>query len=154
MGTSHYPRLHGCIVLLVLFLSSELGLASAIDVSFHGDQKRSLSSSTPSPRGGSSEYTMCADHSEAKDGKPIALNFECEKGYVMSKISFADYGQSTGSCGKFKRGKCGATNTLAIVKKKCLGKMTCELFVPDKIFGPSHCKGAIKLVIDATCKKT
>jgi len=60
---------------------------------------------------------MCATHKEAKDGKPIALDFDCEQGYVISKITYADYGQSTGSCGKFKRGNCGASNTLNIVNK-------------------------------------
>ncbi|CAH2064263.1 unnamed protein product [Thlaspi arvense] len=153
MRTSHCRRLPGFNLLLVLFVSFVLGLASTIDVSFHGDRKRSLSSSAPSPRTRSIEYTTCADHSEANDGKPIALNFDCRKGYVMSNISFADYGQATGSCGNFKRGNCGSSNTLNIVKKKCLGKRTCELFVPDKIFGPVHCKGPIKLVIDATCRK-
>ncbi|KAG7560666.1 D-galactoside/L-rhamnose binding SUEL lectin domain [Arabidopsis thaliana x Arabidopsis arenosa] len=154
MGDSHCRCLHRFILLVVMFLSSVFTLASKIDVSFHGDQKGSLSSSINSSLSESVEYTMCANHREAKDGKPIALDFDCERGYVISKITYADYGQSTGSCGNFKHGNCGASNTLNIVKKKCLRKEKCKLFVPDKIFGPSHCKGALSLVIDATCRKT
>ncbi|XP_010426938.1 PREDICTED: beta-galactosidase 15-like [Camelina sativa] len=155
MGTSHCRRLHGFILLLAMFLSSVFSLASKMDdVSFHGDRQRSLSGSNDSSlseSGGS--YTMCATHREAKDGEPMPLDFDCEKGYVISKITFADYGQATGSCGKFKRGNCGASNTLNIVRKKCLRKEKCKLFVPDKIFGPTHCKGPLRLVIDATCAK-
>lgn len=91
-----------------------------MDVSFRGDPKRSLrslSGSDHSSLSDSEEYTMCANHREAKDGKPMPLDFDCEKGYVISKITFADYGQATGTCGKFKRGNCGASNTLNIVKK-------------------------------------
>lgn len=112
METSPCRRLHGFILLLVMFFPTVFSLASTIDVSIHGDRKRILSGSTET-------YTMCAEHSEANDdGMPIPLNFDCKKGYVMSKINFADYGQSTGSCGKFKRGKCGASNTLDISSKR------------------------------------
>jgi len=44
--------------------------------------------------------------------------FDCkEKGYVFSKINFADYGHSSGDCGNFRRGTCGAPDTLRLVKK-------------------------------------
>ncbi|EOA26053.1 hypothetical protein CARUB_v10019468mg [Capsella rubella] len=155
MGTSHCRRLHGFILLFVMFLSSVVSLASKMDhVTFHGDRrKRSLSGSSDSSLSESGGYKLCVTHREAKDGKPMPLDFDCEKGDVISNITFADYGQATGTCGKFKRGSCGAKNTLNIVRKKCLRKEKCKLFVPDKIFGPSHCKGPVRLVIDATCRK-
>jgi len=128
MGDSHCRCLHGFILLVVLFLSFVFSFASKIDVSFHGDQKRSLSSSINSSLRESAEYTMCATHREAKDGKPIALDFDCEQGYVISKITYADYGQSTGSCGKFKRGNCGASNTLNIVKKVNKNQSKIQIF--------------------------
>ncbi|VVB05543.1 unnamed protein product [Arabis nemorensis] len=126
-----------------------------MNVSFHGDRKRIMSGSiqAPSSEPIAYEYTVCSDHSET-EGKPQPSSFDCEKGDVLSAIKYADYGQSTGSCEKYKRGKCGSRDTLNIVKKKCLGKRKCELSAPDKILGPTYCKGAIRLVIEATCKKT
>ncbi|CAH8268443.1 unnamed protein product [Arabidopsis lyrata] len=69
MGDSQHCRcLHGFILLVVMFLISVFSLASKMDVSSHGDQKRSLSSSINSSLSESVEYTMCANHREAKDG--------------------------------------------------------------------------------------
>ncbi|CAA7019137.1 unnamed protein product [Microthlaspi erraticum] len=126
-----------------------------MDVPLHGHGKRILSGSTRSPRSdsGANGYTVCADTSEVQ-GKMMPPDFDCQQGDVISAIKFADYGQATGACGTYKRGKCGGRNTLNIVKKRCLGKGKCELLAPGKIFGPTNCKGTIRLVIEATCKKT
>ncbi|ESQ38230.1 hypothetical protein EUTSA_v10029350mg [Eutrema salsugineum] len=156
MGTLHCRRLHGLILLLVLFLSSVCSLATMMDVSLHGHRKRVLSDSnihSPSSNSNPDEYTVCADSSNAS-GKLLPPDFDCDKGDVISEIKFADYGQPSGACGTYKRGKCGARNTLNIIKKKCLGKTKCELPAPDKIFGPTHCKGTIRYVVEVTCKKT
>ncbi|ESQ45185.1 hypothetical protein EUTSA_v10011137mg [Eutrema salsugineum] len=157
MGTLQYcRRLHGFVWLLVLFLSSVFSLASMMDVSLQGHRKRILSgSNTHSPHSntGPNEYTVCGDATEV-DGRLMPPNFDCDEGDVISDIKFAFYGQPTGDCGTFKRGKCGPHNALNIVKKKCLGKGKCELLASDKIFGPSHCKGTIRFVIEFTCKKT
>ncbi|CAH2064262.1 unnamed protein product [Thlaspi arvense] len=149
MGTLHCRHLLGFILLLVLFLSSGFSLA-------HGHAKHILSGSnihSPRSNTGASEYTVCSDTSEA-EGRLLPPDLDCDQGDVISKIIFADYGQATGGCGTYKRGKCGGRNTLNIVKQKCIGKRNCELLAPDKIFGPSHCKGTIRLVIEATCRKT
>lgn len=111
-------RLYGFILLLVLFLSSVFCLASKMDVPLHGHGKRILSGSIHSPRSdsGADEYTVCADTSEV-EGKMMPPDFDCQQGDVISAIKFADYGQATGACGTYKRGKCGGRNTLNIVKK-------------------------------------
>ncbi|CAH2064257.1 unnamed protein product [Thlaspi arvense] len=76
----------------------------------------------------------------------------CDKPkYVITKITFAEYGNPTGTCGDFRHGNCSAPATLRLVKKNCLGKPKCVLLVTDEMFGPSHCKGAPMLAVQATC---
>lgn len=75
--------------------------------------------------------TICAQVSESHyppvrnwfDGK-ISVNdltpemhLRCHDGYVISSIEFASYGTPQGSCQKFSRGNCHATNSLPVVSE-------------------------------------
>ncbi|KAG7628306.1 hypothetical protein ISN45_At03g045770 [Arabidopsis thaliana x Arabidopsis arenosa] len=98
MGTTDCRR-HGFILVLVLFLTSISCLASKMDFS------SKLGNQIP----------VCRHQNRSR--APV-LMFDCkEKGYVFSKINFADYGHSSGDCGNFRRGNCGAPDTLRLVKK-------------------------------------
>lgn len=119
MESSHYLCRHGFIILLlVMFLSSVSNLATTINGSFdardtkiHSDPKHI--SNNP-PRG--EEYPFCGLNNPLEDG--IIFAPYCDKGYVFSKIKFADYGQPSGSsCETLKRGNCGAPATLRLVKE-------------------------------------
>jgi len=129
MGTTDCRR-HGFILVLVLFLTSISCLASKMDVNYDArgikievGRKHNLSDSVPNPRSefGSSlpklgnQIPVCRHQNRSR--APV-LMFDCkEKGYVFSKINFADYGHSSGDCGNFRRGNCGAPDTLRLVKK-------------------------------------
>ncbi|ESQ45184.1 hypothetical protein EUTSA_v10011095mg [Eutrema salsugineum] len=151
----------GFIILrLVMFISFLSGFVLKIngsydharDIKIHSDRKRILAGSKSEewpPTG--KEYVLCGIHKLPENG-PFSSPM-CDKGYVISEIKFADYGQPTGSCETFKRGKCGAPATLQIVKKNCIGKEECWLPVTDDMFGPTHCKGPISFAFLGTCKK-
>ncbi|CAA7019136.1 unnamed protein product [Microthlaspi erraticum] len=160
METLHgLGRRHGFIILLlVMFLSFVSGFAlnsfsyDARDVKIHSDV-RILSGSDSGgfpPRG--KEYLLCGTHNPDQDG--TLFSPYCEKGYVISEIKFADFGQPTGSCETFKHGKCGAAATLKLVKQNCLGKEDCWLRLTDQMFGPTHCKGPVSFAFFGTCKRT
>ncbi|EOA25572.1 hypothetical protein CARUB_v10018916mg [Capsella rubella] len=147
---------HVLIMLLVLLHSSLFCLASKMDVSYNydernimidGDQKRFL---TTSSRHGK-EHVACTN--QEPDPGPLT-RISCNgPGYVMTKINFAEYGNPTGTCGHFRHGNCRSQATMRIVKKNCLGKERCHLFVTDEMFGPSHCEGAPMLAVETTCTK-
>lgn len=131
METIQCPR-HGFILVFVLFITSAASCsASKNDVSYDARgikieveyQKRILSDSIPNPRSefGKSlpkldnQIPICRHQNRSK--APVMM-FDCkEKGYVFTKINFADYGHPSGDCGNFRRGNCGAPDTLRLVKK-------------------------------------
>lgn len=41
----------------------------------------------------------------------------CDDGHVISSVEFASYGTPQGSCNKFSRGPCHATNSLSVVSQ-------------------------------------
>ncbi|EOA25270.1 hypothetical protein CARUB_v10018585mg [Capsella rubella] len=162
MEATTHSRRHGFIILvLVLFLSSLYCSATKMDVN-HDTRgikvevglKHNLSDSNPRSEFGSSFPTLGNDQipvcrHQNRSRAPVLI-FDCkEKGYVFTKINFADYGHASGDCGNFKRGDCGAPATLRLVKK-------CVLFLGrgDEMFGPTHCKSPPWFVVEATCTKT
>ncbi|CAN6909577.1 unnamed protein product [Brassica oleracea] len=148
-------RYRGYILLLVLFYSLVFDLASKIDISddVRGNQtdsnwKRFLSNSNQHGK----EYTSC-----------ISVGAEIPKLYlfcdespkdIITKINFADYGNTISGCKDNRHGNCSAPAALRVVKKNCLGKLKCELKNSDEMFGPSHCKKDIKLTVEYTCTKS
>ncbi|KAL9294847.1 putative beta-galactosidase [Arabidopsis thaliana] len=113
MGTTDCRR-HGFILVLVLFLTSISCLASKMDVNYDARGiKIEVVWEFSSKLG--NQIPVCRHQNRSR--APV-LMFDCkEKGYVFSKINFADYGHSSGDCGNFRRGTCGAPDTLRLVKK-------------------------------------
>ncbi|CAN7057652.1 hypothetical protein BRARA_D00554 [Brassica rapa] len=157
MDTSHC-HYRGYIVLVFLFYSFVFGLASNIDIS--DDAKGSKTNSTPRRFLSNSiyhgkdmgkEYIRCAE----SDLEIPQMDISCEKTSkdVVRNINFADYGNPSGKCEHYRHGNCGASNTLRIVKKNCLGKHKCVLLVSDEMFGTSHCNKDIQLFVQVTCTK-
>jgi hypothetical protein len=69
-------------------------------------------------------------------GQNYSINLSCEKNNgIISKIDFASYGTSNGTCGQMKQGTCHATNSSDIVKQICLGKETCSVPASIDLFG-------------------
>ncbi|XP_010504061.1 PREDICTED: beta-galactosidase 15-like [Camelina sativa] len=142
MDILHCRHHYGLICLLVLLHSSLYGLASKIDVSYNERGSRT---------DGNQKHVACTN--QEPDPGPLTRISCNEPGYVMTKINFADYGNPTGTCVRFRHGNCRAAATMRIVKKNCLGKAKCQLLVTDEMFGPSHCKGAPMLAVQTTCTK-
>ncbi|GKV41631.1 hypothetical protein SLEP1_g49137 [Rubroshorea leprosula] len=92
--------------------------------------------------------TACA---HAYDGGFLELS--CQGDQVFTDIKFAYFGETTGSCGYFHRGRCGATNTMRIVRETCLGHKSCSFNISEDTFGPTHCKNNIdlRLAVQAVC---
>ncbi|KAF3557488.1 hypothetical protein F2Q69_00014819 [Brassica cretica] len=145
MDTSHC-HYQGYILLLVLLYSSMFDVASNIHIS--SDARGSKTDSNPK------QYVNCGNYEVERRRMTVSCSKSAE--YIITKINFADYGNPTGCSEEHKvsrHGNCGAPDTLRIVKKNCLGKHKCELYVSDEMFGPSHCKKDIKLIVVFTCTK-
>ncbi|CAH8320519.1 unnamed protein product [Eruca vesicaria subsp. sativa] len=161
MDTSHCRYGGYYILLLVLFYSSMFDLALNLDISSDArdaktdsNLKRFLSNSSHQ-HGKQAEYKYCRSEPVKRRDR---MSFSCDKSPkdIITKINFADYGNPTGNCEDNKdirHGNCGASATMRVVKKNCLGKQTCLLFISDEMFGPSHCKNDIRLTVEFTCTK-
>ncbi|GLT93470.1 hypothetical protein SLE2022_112620 [Rubroshorea leprosula] len=82
------------------------------------------------------------------------LELSCQGGRVFTDINFAHFGEIRGNCRDFHRGRCGAYNTMQIVKEKCLGNESCSFSVSEDTFGPSHCRDInvdLRLAVEAIC---
>jgi hypothetical protein len=64
---------------------------------------------------------------------------------VITNISFADFGTSSGSCsaGFVVDPTCSAANSTSIVRSACVGQHTCTILVSDTVFG-DPCYGTVK----------
>ncbi|KAA8516637.1 hypothetical protein F0562_016857 [Nyssa sinensis] len=80
------------------------------------------------------------------------LELSCQGGKVISDIKFASFGDPQGACGSFERGTCESPNSLAVVKKACLGKESCLIDVSESNFEASLCRVfPLRLAVEATC---
>ncbi|KAJ7514741.1 hypothetical protein O6H91_23G057400 [Diphasiastrum complanatum] len=78
---------------------------------------------------------------------------ECPDNQLISSIKFASFGNPQGRCQAFQQGDCHATNSLDIVKKRCIGKKTCSISVSSTTFGVEPCAGVSKsLAVEAHCQ--
>ncbi|XP_078440385.1 beta-galactosidase 8 [Wolffia australiana] len=80
------------------------------------------------------------------------LRLECpHQDQIIASIEFASFGTPTGKCGSFNLGDCHSENSLAIVKKGCVGMRSCSLDVSSGYFG-DPCEGVVKsLAVEAAC---
>ncbi len=69
-------------------------------------------------------------------GQDFSINLSCEQsGGVISKIDFASYGTSTGTCGQMQQGTCHAINSSDVVGQRCLGEQKCSVPAAVDLFG-------------------
>ena len=74
-----------------------------------------------------------------------------ESGAVINDIIFSSYGDSTGTCPSFTRGKCDAATSMAIVQAACVGQRECIIYPNTTTFG-DPCFGTAKtLTVVMTC---
>lgn len=45
------------------------------------------------------------------------LNLSCHGGKVFSEIKFASFGETQGTCGSFRKGRCESANSLSVIEK-------------------------------------
>jgi len=80
------------------------------------------------------------------------LRLQCSSGQHISSLSFASFGNPSGSCGNFIKGSCHAVNSTSIVEKACLGKETCSISVSEDSFGSACANNLKSLAVGAVCK--
>lgn len=79
------------------------------------------------------------------------MHLKCQDGHIMSSIEFASYGTPNGSCQKFSRGNCHASNSSSVVTEACQGKNKCDIAISNAVFG-DPCRGVMKtLAVEARC---
>ncbi|KAJ6740626.1 BETA-GALACTOSIDASE 10 [Salix purpurea] len=79
------------------------------------------------------------------------MHLKCQDGHIMSSVEFASYGTPKGSCQKFSRGNCHASNSSSVVTEACQGKNSCNIAISNAVFG-DPCRGVIKtLAVEARC---
>ncbi|KAJ4954849.1 hypothetical protein NE237_011632 [Protea cynaroides] len=82
---------------------------------------------------------------------PPEMHLHCDKGHVISSITFASYGTPGGSCQNFLRGNCHARSSMSVVADACQGRNSCSVNVSNAIFG-DPCRATIKtLAVEARC---
>jgi len=87
---------------------------------------------------------------QATEGSTAALS--CPSGQVIGAVSFASYGNVTGSCPSLSKGSCHAATSQGKVEAQCLNKSSCVVPANNASFG-DPCAGVPKrLGVTYTCK--
>ncbi|XP_072957587.1 beta-galactosidase 1-like [Typha angustifolia] len=93
--------------------------------------------------------TVCATVDEGK-----TMTLSCAAGYSISKIDFASFGDTKGTCGDFERGTCESSQAFSVVSQACVGKHSCSIQVDNNLLGETNCGNSttkIKLSVQAAC---
>ncbi|KAL5975826.1 Beta-galactosidase 7 [Asimina triloba] len=92
--------------------------------------------------------TICAN---VEEGKSVELS--CQGGKTISDVEFASFGDPQGACGSFQKGTCDSDQTLALVKKACVGQKGCVVDVSEATLGATNCgeNMAKRLAVQAIC---
>ncbi|XP_038709299.1 beta-galactosidase 16-like [Tripterygium wilfordii] len=94
------------------------------------------------------------NQSAANHGRRPKVQLNCPPTTTISNVSFASYGNPSGSCNgtTYTIGSCHSTNSKEIVEKACLGKRGCSIALSKQSFGGDPCPGIPKaLLVDAQC---
>ncbi|PNX84530.1 beta-galactosidase 7-like protein [Trifolium pratense] len=62
------------------------------------------------------------------------LELKCPDGKVFSRVEFASYGDPSGKCGSFQKGKWHASDSLYETQDVCIGKQLCFFDVSSQEF--------------------
>lgn len=90
--------------------------------------------------------TVCGTANENQ-----ALTLSCPAGETIASVTYASYGNGTGSCGSFTTGACNATTSSTVLSSACVGKATCTVQADNVTFG-DPCAGILKtLHVQVAC---
>ncbi|KAL5557960.1 hypothetical protein UlMin_034171 [Ulmus minor] len=80
------------------------------------------------------------------------IHLRCERGQTISSIKFASFGTPYGTCGGFSQGSCHASNSQAVLEKRCKGHQSCLVSISSTDFGSDPCPSKLKrLSVEALC---
>eukprot|EP01113_Clastostelium_recurvatum_P042298 TRINITY_DN6848_c2_g1_i2.p1 TRINITY_DN6848_c2_g1~~TRINITY_DN6848_c2_g1_i2.p1 ORF type:complete len:1285 (+),score=327.62 TRINITY_DN6848_c2_g1_i2:312-4166(+) len=95
--------------------------------------------------------TVCASASQNNQ-----LQISCPSGYTVSSVDFASFGflESTTCNAERASTWCNSENSLSVVRKTCLNKVSCMMLVSTSTFSSDPCPGTSKsLTARVTCYK-
>ncbi|CAF1184471.1 unnamed protein product, partial [Didymodactylos carnosus] len=70
----------------------------------------------------------------------------------INKIEFASFGTPTGTCGNYTIGQCHSNKTMSVIRKLCLFRRICTVYVTNDLFDGDPCPGMNKrLAVQITC---
>ena len=75
------------------------------------------------------------------------LNLTAPTGTVFTGVSFASYGNPTGTAGNYTLGSCNAANSTSVVSGLALGNSTVSIPATDAVFGTTSCPGSKFLAV-------
>ncbi|WOK96410.1 beta-galactosidase 3 isoform X1 [Canna indica] len=81
-----------------------------------------------------------------------AMHLNCPEGTSISSITFASFGNPSGTCKQYLQGSCHYPNSISVVEKSCLRNSSCAISFSDDNFGKDLCPGITKtLAVEAAC---
>ncbi|XP_031399214.1 beta-galactosidase 8-like [Punica granatum] len=80
------------------------------------------------------------------------LRLSCDKGWLITSVSFASFGTPHGSCGSFSPGSCHV-DMLETIRKACIGKEGCSIAVTTNNLGDPCPKVLKTLAVEALCSE-
>ena len=96
--------------------------------------------------GGATGTPVCASVAEA-----AKATLSCPQGQIINSVTFASFGNPTGTCGNFAKGTCDAKASLTRVQSICVGRNSCSVPAAIGTFG-DPCNGTTKsLDVQVTC---
>ncbi|KAG6534969.1 hypothetical protein ZIOFF_008883 [Zingiber officinale] len=73
-----------------------------------------------------------------------AMHLKCPEGSSVSSITFASFGNPTGTCSSYRRGSCHYPNSVSVTEKACLHKDKCSIAFKGESFTEDLCPGTAK----------
>ncbi|OWM77616.1 hypothetical protein CDL15_Pgr017014 [Punica granatum] len=80
------------------------------------------------------------------------LQLSCNKGWLITSVSFASFGTPQGSCGTFCPGSCHV-DMLETIRKACIGKDGCSIVVNTNNLGDPCLEVLKTLAVEALCSE-
>ncbi|KAG0495396.1 hypothetical protein HPP92_000087 [Vanilla planifolia] len=81
-----------------------------------------------------------------------ALHLACPDNTSISSISFASFGNPSGTCRSYHLGTCHLPSSVSIVEKACLNKRECSISLSSEEFFNDSCPGITKsFAVEAVC---
>ena len=78
------------------------------------------------------------------------LNLAAPTGTVFTGVTFASYGNPTGSLGNYTAGSCNAANSTSVVSGLAIGNTSVSILATDALFAATACSGSNSLAVVLT----